>query len=256
MSLLIDNKLKKLSLLLPEGVIAPSAWLSKQGYSSQLVYKYVQNGWLKKAGHGAFSKPESRVEWKGTVLALQRLSNLSFHVGGISALNLQGYAHYLPMGNEKQLYIYGSDTPPAWIRHIQLSQTMLFLKKPYFGESGLKKIPSGIRDWKLIISTPERAIMEVLYLVEKEGITFQYAAELFEGLSTLRPGLVSELLKLCDSIKVKRLFLFLSRYYNHPWYEYLTIEGIDLGKGKLQIVKDGVFDKNFLITVPKEFNNG
>ncbi|MDD2829825.1 MAG: type IV toxin-antitoxin system AbiEi family antitoxin domain-containing protein [Sulfuricurvum sp.] len=256
MSLQTDNKLKKLSELLPEGVVAPSSWLSKQGYSPQLVYKYVQNGWLMKIGHGAFSKPESRVEWKGAVLALQRLSNLPFYVGGITALNLQGYAHYLPMGNKKQLYIYGNDTHPAWIKYIQLSETIRFYKKPYFGESGLKKIPSGIRDWELIISSPERAIMEVLYLVEKEGITFQYVSELFEGLSTLRPSLVSELLKICDSIKVKRLFLFLSRHYNHPWNEYLEIEGIDLGKGKLQIVKDGVFDKNFLITVPKEFNHG
>ncbi|MDD2368627.1 MAG: type IV toxin-antitoxin system AbiEi family antitoxin domain-containing protein [Sulfuricurvum sp.] len=256
MSIQKDKKLKLLGQLLPEGVLAPSTWLSRQGYSSQLIHKYAQNGWLKKVERGVYCKPESRVEWKGAVLALQRLSNLSFYVGGISALNLQGYAHYLPIGNEKQLYIYGSDTPPAWIKHIQLSQTILFYKKPNFGESGLKKIPSGIRDWELIISTPERAIMEALYLVENEGITFQYVAELFEGLSTLRPSLVSELLKICDSIKVKRLFLFLSRHYNYPWNEYLEIEGCDLGKGKLQIVKEGVFDKNFLITVPKEFKHG
>jgi hypothetical protein len=39
---LLNHLLKEL----PEGVVVPSAWLSEQGISPQLVCKYVAGGWL------------------------------------------------------------------------------------------------------------------------------------------------------------------------------------------------------------------
>lgn len=37
--------IKQLTGLLPEGVAAPSGWLAANGYSRQLVRKYVLSGW-------------------------------------------------------------------------------------------------------------------------------------------------------------------------------------------------------------------
>ena len=252
MSLEKELKLKQLYQLLPEGVVAPSAWFTTNGYSSQLVYKYVKNGWLTKLGNGAYIRPASILEWQGAVLGLQKLSELPFHVGGLSALNILGYAHYLPIGGEKTISLYGREKNPTWVRQIE-SLSFSFYKKPLFGDLGLKKQSTSIRDWQITISSPERAILELLYQIENKGITFQFVAEIFEGLTTLSPRVLNELLQNCSSRKVKRLFLFFTNYYNFPWAKHISKE-LELGAGKLQIVKDGNYNKTYMITVPKEFN--
>ena len=73
-----------------------------------------------------------------------------------------------------------------------------------------------------------------------------------EGLNNLRPALVQSLLEACQSVKVKRLFLYLAEKSNHDWFTYLDLSKIDLGSGKRSIVKDGVYISRYQITVPKE----
>jgi len=80
-------------------------------------------------------------------------------------------------------------------------------------------------------------------------------SEIFEGLTTLRPNIVNALLLKCDSKKVKRLFLFFMENYNHQWTNFVNKENVDIGAGKMQIVKEGAFDKKYLITIPKSFKN-
>jgi hypothetical protein len=252
MSLEKEIKIKQLYQLLPEGVVAPSVWLAANGYSSQLVYKYVKNGWLVKLGNGAYLRPASILNWQGAVLGLQKLAELPFHVGGLSALNLLGYAHYLPIGGETTITLYGEKKPPVWISQIK-SLSFTFYKKPLFGDLGLKKQSTSIRDWQMTISSPERAILELIYQVGDNGVDFKFVAEIFEGLTTLSPRVLNELLLNCNSRKIKRLFLFFANYYNFPWAKHINKE-LDLGAGKLQVVKDGNYNKTYMITVPKEFN--
>ena len=119
MSLEKEIKLKQLYQLLPEGVVAPSTWFTANGYSPQLLYMYVKNGWLTKLERGAYIRPPSILEWQGAVLGLQKLAGLPFHVGGLSALNMLGYSHYLPIGEEKYIALYSKNNPPAWIKEIK-----------------------------------------------------------------------------------------------------------------------------------------
>ena len=76
-----------------------------------------------------------------------------------------------------------------------------------------------------------------------------------EGLNNLRPNQVQKLLEDCSSIKVKRLFLYLAEKANHNWVKHLNTERIDLGSGKRSIVKNGVYDSKYKITVPVELAN-
>jgi hypothetical protein len=78
------------------------------------------------------------------------------------------------------------------------------IKKPYYDSIGLKNISSNIKDYDLKVSSPERAIFELLYLVEKDGISFDFVSEIFEGLTTLRPNIINELLQEFESKKVKK----------------------------------------------------
>jgi len=76
-----------------------------------------------------------------------------------------------------------------------------------------------------------------------------------EGLTTLRPSLLQQLLEACSSIKVKRVFLYLAREAGHAWYGRLDKTRFDLGKGKRMIVRGGRLDAEFMITVPGRSDN-
>ncbi len=249
-------KINSLLGLLPEGVAAPSHWLAEQGYSRQLVRKYVQSNWLKPLGRGGYAWAHGTVTWEGVVLGMQHLAGLRFHLGGVSALNRQGVAHYLPLGGENVIHLWGRDKVPAWVRVINLPVSLAFHTARLFADEaadvGLVELPSGVRDWTLRASGPERAIMEVLSLVDSTETSFTHAAELFAGLTSLRPNVINRLLAACVSIKVKRLFLFLADLHGYPWYVRVERQALDLGSGKRVITKGGVLDKQFLITVPQQ----
>jgi hypothetical protein len=100
------------------------------------------------------------------------------------------------------------------------------------------------------ISCRELAALELLYHVP--GLQgFDEALLLMENLTTLRPHVVQLLLQECRSVKVKRLFLYMAERAGHPWFGKLDTSVIDLGRGKRVIVKGGMLDRKYLITVPK-----
>lgn len=246
---------------LPEGVAAPSAWLARQGISPQLVRKYVASGWLIALAHGAYARPAVPVEWHGVALALQRLAQQPLHVGGLSALNYQGLAHYLPLGGESRIHLWSHGREfirlPAWVTAITLSPQFVFHRQRLFdvasaGE-GLADVPTRVRDWTLTVAAPERAILEVLSLVDESPASFTHAAELFEGLPALRPALVQSLLEGCRSIKVKRLFLFLATRQDLPWSRKLKVDRVTIGHGKRLVTRGGRLDTKLSITVPEQF---
>jgi len=103
--------------------------------------------------------------------------------------------------------------------------------------------------WSVRLSAPERAMMELLYLVPGRE-SFAEASLLMEGLTTLRPQLTQSLLEQCRSVKVKRLFMHLAEHHNHPWVKRLDLSKVDFGKGKRMLVKGGRFDAKYRITVP------
>jgi len=258
-----SSLISQLLQALPEGVAVPSAWLSAQGISPQLVRKYVASGWLVPLVRGVYARPAFPVGWQGVVLGLQRLAQRPVHVGGLSALNLQNLAHYLPLGGESSIHLWNDGAParlPSWATGIALPQTLVFhgekLFDPALASVGLAKATTQVRDWTLAVSAAERAIMEVLSLVDETSSSFTHAAELFEGLPALRPALVQRLLVGCRNIKAKRLFLFLATRQGEPWSRKLDVARIELGSGKRMVTRGGRLDAHFLITVPESLSAG
>jgi hypothetical protein len=253
--------LSQLLQALPEGVAVPSAWLLAQGISPQLVHKYVASGWLIPLARGAYARPAFPVDWKGVVMGLQQLAQCPVHVGGLSALNLQNMAHYLPLGGETFIHLWNdgiSTRLPAWASAVEIPQEFVFhrvqLFDPELKEKGLATGATQVRDWTVTVSAPERAIMEVLSLVDETPSSFNHASELFEGLPALRPALVQQLLAGCRNIKVKRLFLFLATRQNDPWSKKLDETKVDLGSGKRMVTRGGYLDQRYLITVPENLS--
>jgi len=251
MSLLNNKKLKQLFQELPQNVVVPASWLEEHNISMQLRYKYLQSEWLHTLGKSAYIINPQSFTWEGLVVGIQKFANLQYHIGGLKALELQGFAHYLPIGNENKITLYGTKNLPAWLKNLNIDFKLVLHKKPYYGSIGLKSFSSNIKDYDLRVSSPERAIFELLYLIEKDGISFDFVSEIFEGLTTLRPNIINELLQECESQKVKRLFAFFMEYFNHPWKNFVNIDKVNMGTGKMQIVKGGTLNKKYFITIPK-----
>ena len=93
--------------------------------------------------------------------------------------------------------------------------------------------------------------MERLYYVPSDQ-GFDEAGRIMESLMSLRPKMIQTLLEHCRQIKVKRLFLYLADKLHLPWFEGLDLGRIDTGKGKRVIEANGILDKKYLITVPRE----
>jgi hypothetical protein len=111
----------------------------------------------------------------------------------------------------------------------------------------------GHWNWPLLMSTPERAILELLEQVPQKE-TFHQADMLMEGLRNLSPKRLQQLLADCRSIKVKRLFFWFAERHNHAWLKKLDRAAIDLGRGKRMLVRGGKLDTKFNITVPENLD--
>jgi hypothetical protein len=121
-------------------------------------------------------------------------------------------------------------------------------------ELGLKRQADRTpqKDWQLVVSTPERAILEALDTLP-QGESFHTVDMIFEGLTTLRPRLLTQLLKSCRKIKVKRLFFVFADRHNHAWNKPLEASNFDLGAGDRALVTGGKIHPKYRIMVPAEF---
>jgi hypothetical protein len=151
----------------------------------------------------------------------------------------------------------------TWVRQYDWSASLEYRKPQLFEQQDLSVETFGHLDvasgrfagLNLTVSSLERASLELLYTV-KDQSSFNFASETFQGLINLRPAVMQEHLESCRSVKVKRLALFLGKHFSHPWYSRLVKAHVQLGSGKRQVVKQGVYNPEFMITIPQGFSNG
>ncbi len=254
MSIKNQSKINHLLSIAPKGIVLTSSWLLEQGYSLQLQDRYKKSQWFNSFGRGALIRNEDTVDYLGGIQTLQTQLNLSVHPAAKTALILQGKSHYLEFSTQKaQLFSAKSEVLPSWFKKCDWEVT-LENNASSFLPAGLGMTEYQHKSFAIKISSPVRAIMECLYLApNKQPLIEVY--ELMEGLNNIRPGIAQKLLESCSSIKVKRLFLYLADKAGHDWLTYINQDKIDLGKGKRQIVSDGLYIPKYQITVPKELEN-
>lgn len=277
-----SHKLNQLERDLPEGLIVDTNWLEQRGYASNLRSYYVSHGWLEQPARGAYRRKRGRLIWQQVVISLQTILDFPpLIVGGATALTLQGFSHYLSQ-DLGEIHLYGEQAPPSWVGKLQLGQHFIYHNQSRLFENetatmGPKSLPWDTRenrgrdlttlyggsvtsiawgqwDWHLALSTPERAILELLD--ELPGRTsFHHVDKIMEGLTGLRPRKMQKLLLDCSSIKVKRLFFFFADRQQHAWLKHLDKKAINLGTGKRLLVRGGTLDPVYQITVPDDLDN-
>jgi hypothetical protein len=273
-------KLNQLQHLLSEGQLVPNAWLEAQGYSRALISKYLKSGWLDSPARGVYRRPGPPLKWQHVVGSLQRLAGGSLHIGGRSALESRGFGHYVRMGGTQTIHLYGAARLPPWVQKLGLPERFVAhgdamfsslrvfrdtagtlvdtddapLDAEQLAERGLQQVAWGAWDWPLLYASDERAMLEVLQDVPADE-SIHEADVLMQALANLRPGRVTALLRVCTSVKVKRLFLALAERHRHSWFPYVSLEGVDLGSGKRMLVPGGRLDPKYLITLPADLGD-
>lgn len=244
------SKINQLISAYPQGVVLLSAWLRKQGYSLDLLKRYKESQWLESIGFGALKRYGDKIGYEGALFALQAQSGLSIHPGGKTALSLLGKSHYLELSAKKAV-LFGAKNEklPAWFKKYEWGIKIEFHALKFLPpEAGLVEL--DLKSFSIKVSGAARALMECLYLAPKKQDLLE-CYELMEGLNNLRPDHVQKLLEQCNSVKVKRLFLYMAEKAGHGWLEQLDLKRVDLGSGKRSIVENGVYDSKYQITIPK-----
>ena len=274
-----QGKLNWLQRNLPEGLVVDSGWFECHGVSRQLRRKYVMNGWL--LSLRAVSMPARSVRHKrnrslaATRDLAQRSAEPAGRGGGRTALELQGFAHYVAASGPREAHLYATKTCRDGSSHVPVdTKLVLHNARRLFRNArnpavvinggdrrraargrGSRSNRGDTMEVPLTMSTPERAILELLDEVPKRE-TFHQADMLMEGLRNLSPRRLQALLADCRNVKVKRLFLWFAERHNHAWLQKLDRSGIDLGKGKRMLVRGGKLDPKYNITVPENLDGG
>ncbi len=247
------SKLKILFDLFQDNRIVTKELLSSYGISRDLRNYYVKSSWLEPLGAGAYKKPGRNIYWPDGVQALQQQSKVKIFVGALSALSAQGFSHYIRYSDEF-LYLFSPRgvTLPRWFKNFPWEMRLLHKSTTFLPyETGINEVL--VNETKLLMSSPERAIMECLYLSPtKMDLVEIY--HIFEGLINLRPNLINELLQSCKTVKIKRLFLYMAEKANHQWFEFIDRDKLDLGRGNRMISKNGDFISRYGISIPKELS--
>lgn len=285
------TRLNRLQRLLPEGLLADAAWFTRMGYPSPLRSRYLASGWLEPVARGVFRRPLRKpgledeaapLRWEHVVISLQMVMERPISVGGRTALELHGFSHYASSAGPREAHLYSDEQAPGWLRKLPLETPFvchnagrLFRTEPIasafenlkaalssdgaFGRGAIHGSLTyrqvGDWDWPLVLSTPERAVLELLDEVPRNE-TFHQADVLMEGLVSLSPRRLNRLLQECRSVKVKRLFLWFAERHGHAWLKQLDAERIDLGSGKRMLVRGGKLDPKYQITVPEDLDAG
>ena len=261
-----SQNLKKVLESVPAGYLVDAAWLISQGIAYETFRDYVKRGWLDRVARGVFRRPtpsssaSNGLDWKTCLLSMQHIMGHRVHVGGATALTEQGYDHYLRLGKNAPVWVYGNPVP-NWLGKLPLTAPIEIRKPSLFSDPtlGLTKDAENAGvispwDWQLVTSEPERAVLEIMdELPDHES--FHTLDMVFQGLTTLRPRLLTALLNSCKKIKVKRLFFVFADRHDHAWRKRLDPEAFDLGSGDRALVKGGKIHPRYRIMVPEDFLN-
>ncbi len=241
-------------------MVATKRWLTGKGISKHFLDNGVKSGKIVSITPGLYYREGVPVTWEGVVTSLQIMSDKPVHVGGISALELSGLAHYITPYGKNTIHLYSESKLPTWLNKVLVKYEFRCHGTKKMWSSGVMENSKFVREhsWRedlssFYASTPEKAYLELLMEVPAK-ISFEHADEIMQGLTSLSPNRLKLLLAGCCHVKVKRLFFWFAKRHDYRWYQKLAADEFDLGSGKRVVAQGGKLDSDFLITVPESMH--
>lgn len=250
------SKISNLISKCNKGMILTSSFLKNEGIRSDLVKRYLQSKWLQKVGNEAYKLYGDEINIFSATQAIQDQLCKNIRIGGKSALSYMGYSHYLSQKSET-VFLYGKykEKLPVWFINYDWNEKYKYYAPNLFNIELNEYLTEYSRNnISTMISCAELALFEMLYLVPSEQ-SFQEAFLIVENLRTLRAAKIQTLLENCNSVKVKRMVLFILEENDHAYFKSIDISKVELGSGKRMIVKDGKYNSKYKITVPSDLHD-
>lgn len=250
MSVVRAKKLKKLMLLNRE-IPFTTQKLLKSGFTSSLIQNYKENNWVESIGRGAYIFPQSELSLEGILHALQMDLSLNIYPGAKTALEMAGVRQYFREKEKIYLYTNRETYLPLWAENYKFDRKLQVIKSSKWDDKEFLVNPNT-KNFEFFIASKELAILQQIELVGKKE-SFEETAQLFELLDSLDADLINKILK-GSSIKGKRVFSYLSDFYNHPWSKDINPRSIKSGNSVITIEKGGRYLKNYNLIIPRSFN--
>jgi hypothetical protein len=209
------HKLNSLYAHIAAGTPLSSEDLTALGVSPDLTVYYVRAGWLQRLARGVYCRPDDPPALQPSIALLQRTLE-GLHVSGKSALAWHGIHYTISQQSTLRLCGWQAGHLPDWFTErfpAEYHRNRLFEERP---DTQLHVQPFENRKGAALISTPERALLEVLSEVGLRQ-PMEEARELVRSSDSLRGDIMLDLLKHCVSVKTVRLCLQLGREFGQPW---------------------------------------
>ncbi|MDR3273704.1 MAG: type IV toxin-antitoxin system AbiEi family antitoxin, partial [Flavobacteriaceae bacterium] len=160
----LPTKINQLLQKKPQGTLFLSSWLLSNGISYDLQRSYKNSQWFTSIASGVMYRTGDTPTIYSAVACLNQQDGKHFHIGAMTALDIQGFSHYLPMGKQTVVvFSPKNEQLPKW-----------FLKRDWdiilrnFTTNNFDNelaITEEVRDgFTLLMSERERAFMECLHL--------------------------------------------------------------------------------------------
>ncbi len=116
MDISLGSKINQLLSCGVYGGLFFSEWLSKMGYSAQLLKRYKDSGWLESLANGVFFRRNEQLSALAAIHSYTMQTGKSVRIGAHSALELHGFSHYVPMGKPKLMVSFDPLKTKEWIK--------------------------------------------------------------------------------------------------------------------------------------------
>lgn len=246
------TKIQQILEAAPNESVLFGSWLSSQGLDARGQHAYMKSGWLDRISKGVYKIHGTEPSLFAAISSYNTQLSKSCNVGAYTALELRGYSHYLSMGKPMAyLFTDKSNKLPLWLLKEEWDMTIKYMTTSFLGDELLGVTTMTINQHDLLVSSPERAMLECLNLPDASSSLLDIYY-IMEGLTTLRPKIVQALLEVCTSQKVKRLFLYMAEKAGHSWYKALKLENVNLGTSRFMITPIGKYINKYNMTISKE----
>jgi hypothetical protein len=250
------SRINELISAWPKDALMTTAALKKSGVSNQLINRYLKSGWIEKVGNGAYKMFGTKPDMFIAVKAMQDQLSKSIRIGGMTAFNLYSRLYDAENWDNERVYIFGGgrERLPEWFLCYKWKDSFIYNSVNFldveinyflneFNHNGLN----------IKISSPELAVLEMSALINSEQ-AFYEVYEATERMEKVSSGKIQRLLESSSSVKVNRLVLFMIEENQNKIFKELELSKVMLGSGKRSIVKGGIYNPKYKITVPAELN--
>ena len=125
MSVKNESKINQLLQEVPTGAVYLASWMKQNNIPHSTQHRYVASAWLTPIGTGAMIRTGNTPTLYGAIYSLNTQADKHLTIGAMSALEIHGYSHYLPMGRPTvSLSAPQKEYLPLWFRKYDWGVTL------------------------------------------------------------------------------------------------------------------------------------